>query len=443
MSHKAIVATVNKVEPIQGADKIHLGYVLGEKVVISKDWNVGYIGIFFKADLQLSEEFVFENSLSRNSEKNKDSTKTGFFESNRRVRVQPFLKVRSEGFFTSLEAINYTGVHISELPVGYEFDELNGKKICCKYVSEESKEKSLNANKQKQAKKDFAPLFKKHVDSEQFKHYAHTIPEGALLSFHAKVHGTSARYSYTETLVELPEWKRKVNYYSEKFLGQEVFKEEKKWEIIVGTRNVVLKPQQKDKEGFHGSEAFRYEVAEMLAPFMVKGMTIYGEIAGFANSKSIMPSHETKSTKDKKFTKKYGEKVTYTYNCKEHEYRFHVYRITYQTVDGESIDFTDQQIKAWCEARGILSTIDIYPQFVYDGDIEKLSELVEQLTERPDCLTEDYIDPSHPSEGIIVRVDYDGLTPKFFKNKSYYFKVMESICEAVDIETVESISEGE
>lgn len=71
---------------------------------------------------------------------------------------------------------------------------------------------------------------------------------------------------------------------------------------------------------------------------------------------------------------------------------------------------------------------------IYNGDVESLKALVEQLTERPECLTEDYIDPTIISEGVIIRVDSDGKTPDFYKNKSYAFRCMEGLCEAEDPE---------
>ena len=73
---------------------------------------------------------------------------------------------------------------------------------------------------------------------------------------------------------------------------------------------------------------------------------------------------------------------------------------------------------------------------VYDGNAEVLGELVERLTERPECLTEDYIDPSHISEGVVLRIDSGTFTPTFMKSKSYPFRVMEGLCEAVDVENV-------
>lgn len=422
MGNQAIIAKIDRVIEIPGANTIHVGVVLGESVIVSKEWGVGKVGVLFPVGVQLSEKMVFENSLSRNSSNNKNPEKKGFFEDNRRVRTQPFLKVKSEGFFAELDSLFWTGVKDFEL--GYSFDTLNGQEVCKKYISEETRRKQNNVQV-KQAKKNYAPYFEKHVDSEQLRHKAGMIPQGSLLSFHAKIHGTSARVAHTLVEVDLPKWKQLVNKVINIFPTQ-------KWDYVVGSRNVVI--QSPEKESFHGKEGYRFEVAEMLKPYLEKGMTVYGEIAGYANGQLIMPQHNVKSLKDKAFTKKYGDSVKYAYGCKEHEFRFHVYRITRMTHSGEHVDMSQKEMEKWCKDRNILSTFEIHPQMIYNGDVESLKALVEQLTERPECLTEDYIDPTIISEGVIIRVDSDGKTPDFYKNKSYAFRCMEGLCEAEDPE---------
>lgn len=426
MSHKAIVAVVTDVIAIPKADKIQVGVVLGENVIISKDIKPGYVGVLFPEGLQLSEEFCKENNLHRHAHLNKDSTKTGFFDDNRKVRAQPFLGVKSTAYFADLNCLAYLPDEVSLcLKLGDSFDELAGHPICCKYVSQATRDKINNANRPKQAKKDFAPFFAKHVDSEQFKHNVGLIPKGSLIHFHAKVHGTSHRSALTKVSLALPWWKRTLNKAVPNMFP------DWKWDFVVGTRNVVLTP---GKEGFHGSEQFRFDVAEMLKPHMQKGMCCYGEIAGFANGKPIMAVHNGKDTKNKEFVKKYGEQIVYKYGCKEHEYRFHIYRITYLNHEGVNVDFTQAQLDQWCKDRQLLGPISVRDPIVYDGDAELLSHVVEQLTERPDVLGEDVIDPSHPYEGVILRIDTGKYNPMFMKSKSTYFRIMEGMVEAEDTE---------
>lgn len=424
MSHKIIVARISRTEAIAGADKIQLAYVLGEPVVVSKEHQVGDIGLFFPVDLQLSEPFVWENNLSRRAENNKDKEKTGFFDENRRVRAQPFLKVKSAGLFMPLESVSFTGVMPSEKDEGLAFDELNGHKLVQKYISEASKVKG-QANQAKAVKKNFAPFFAKHVDSEQFKHYAERIQKGSLLHFHSKKHGTSFRVAHTKVSVSLTWWQNLINKLAPVFPDW-------KWDYVVGTRNVVL--QDNKKEGWHGSEQFRFDVFESVKPHLTKGLQVFGEIVGFVNGKPIMPVHEISKLKDKAFTKKYGNTITYSYGCKEHEFKFHIYRVANTLEDGTLQDLSQRQLEAWCEQRGLPCTLEVAPPLLYTGDEEGLRALVEALTERPDCLTEDFTNPSQVSEGIIIRVEDGKAVPTFMKSKSFAFRCMESLCEAEDTE---------
>lgn len=430
-NYKAIVAKVDKVTPIEGCDNIHTAYVLGEAVIVSKSVDVGHVGLLFVAGTQLSVDYCKENNLFRDSSQNKDTTKAGYFENSRRVRAQPFKKVKSEGYFAELQSVAYTGVDLSTLTVGVAFEDLNGVNVCKKYLNEEAlKRMSGGANKNKQSKKKVleAPLFKEHLETAQFRHALGKINKGDLISIQSKVHGTSVRYTNTLVVRELPKWKQLVNKVIPNFFPNS------EWKCLVGTRRVVLFDE--NKTGFHGPEGYRFEWLEKVKPHLTKGMTVYGEIAGYANGKPIMATHNTKSLKDKKILAKYGETVVYKYGCLPDTNRFHIYRITLTTDDGVTIDFTQSQLVEWCKARDLLPSHDLVIPFVFDGDYEKLEQLVQSLTERPEVNTEDYHDASHPSEGVIIRVDNGHTTPLFLKSKSYLFRCLEGLCEEVDVEDV-------
>lgn len=431
-TYKGFIAKVDRIIEIEGANTVQLAIVLGTQLVVSKDTNVGDVGIFFPADTKLSHEYCHENSLYRNSELNKDKDHTGYFDINCRVRAQPFLKQKSEGYFAPVESLSFIG-DTSHLKVGDQLDELNGIKLCEKYISPETRMK-MNSNQQKKKCVD-VPLFHKHVDTEQLKYFVNRIQPGSVLYFHAKVHGTSARMSYTKIV-------RTPKTFFEKLKHKLGLFESEYWDYVNGTRNVVLYDTEmnRNKEGFHGSEQYRFDVLDTVKPYLEKGMTIYGEIAGYVNGSPIMGHHNLKKLKNKQFTKKYGEDIVYKYGCLPHEYRFHIYRISYTNEDGHELDFPQKVMEKWCLDRDLLTTVEVHPSFIYDGDKDKLLELVEQLTERDELLTEDYIDKSHISEGIILRVEHDTKVPVFYKNKSYAFKVLEGIAKENGEEDVEESS---
>jgi len=424
--HKIIVAKIDRVIEIPGANTIQEAVVLGEHIVVSKDISVGDVGLFCPVDLQLSEQFCYENNLFRDKEKNKDTSKAGFFENTRRVRAQPFLKVKSCGLFMPLSSVSYTGMELFSTDLGVEFDVLNGIKICEKYIPEEQKRRIANSQTKAVKKADF-PLFDKHVDTEQFNYHVDRIPVGALISFHNKKHGTSFRVAKKQQNIVLPKWKQIIN----KIVP--LFPEKSEYKLVVGTRNVII--ENENKEGFHGSESFRFEVAQEIAPYLEDGMEVFGEIVGFVNGKPIMPNHDVKMLKDKSLLKKFGDTNVYAYGCKEHEYKFHIYRITRETVDGKNIDMSQKELEQWCTDRGIEHTFEIHPQILYDGDVENLKALAERLSENMDNLYSDYQYPQQIGEGLVIRIDTDKPNPYFLKRKSFAFRAMESLCEVEDIET--------
>jgi len=427
-NYTAIIAKIDRTVAIPKADNIHIAMVLGESVVVSKEWKEGMLGVFFPSDSQLSEKYCYHNNLNRDSSKNTNTEKKGFFDTNRKVRCQPFLKVRSEAFFTHLDSLSWAG-DVSKLKLGSKFEDFNGEHICKKFISEVTLRKMNNKVKSNKNKTRITetPMFNQHVSTSQYKHNTHNIEKGNLLSFHAKVHGTSARYSYSKIISKPFTFKEKVLDYFGMFNNTS-------WDYLVGTRRVTLYQDQYNKEGFHGSEQYRFDVLDQLKPYLEKGMTVYGEIAGYANGKPIMGVHSTDTLKDKSFKKKYSKEMIYKYGCLEDQQRFHIYRITYTNESGKELDFSDKQVHKWCSDRGFLSPLEVNKQLLFEGDIESLNDLVDSLTERPEVMCEDFIDPSHVSEGIIIRVDKGYNTPLFLKSKSYAFKVMEGIFKETNID---------
>lgn len=414
--HKARVARIDSITPIEGADRIQVGYILGNQIIIGKDLNVGDIGILFDGELRLSKEYCSENNLFRDKALNKDKEKTGYFDANAKVRVQRLMKVRSEAVFMPLESLLFAG-EIDKLSLGDSFDTFNGVKICEKYISEQTRA-AIARQKGKKVKHFQSPLFKEHLDSQQLKYYIDKIPKGTLITGSLKYHGTSFRVSNTKIISKLPRWKEFINKIYPIFSNES-------WDYVAGSRRVVLFQDQKEKVGFHGPEKYRFDVLESFKPYLTRGLVVYGELVGFVNGSPIMSRHDVTKIKDKSFTKKYGETVTYKYGCQVDEYKVKVYRITLTGDDGDSVDFSPAQVQSWCEKRGFSYVKTLIPTFVYDGDSEKLMELANKWTENSENLTEDYEDPSHVLEGIVLRCDSGDQAPCFYKHKSFIFRLLE------------------
>jgi len=424
MNNAAIIAKVDKIIQIEGANTIQEMVVLGEHIVGSKDWKEGGIGIFFPVNVQLSHDFCRHNNLYRDSTKNVDSGETGFFEDNRRVRAQPFMKVRSSGLFMPLSSLDYLGADKSSFSLGFSFNDLEGQNVCQKYYVEKPKQQGIPGVKK--AKMQDFPSFDKHVDTLQFLHNLQRIEKGSLITISAKAHGTSWRVGKKKRNLILPKWKELVNRVFP------IFPEQSGFELVVGTRNVIV--DNEEKVGFHGSEHFRVEMANQIAPYLEDGMTAYGELYGMVNGKPVMPPHDVSCMKDKAYLKKYGKTVNFTYGCGPDEYRWFVYRITREDVNGNNIDMTNAEMKRWCEERNIPSTTEVCDPFIYDGNPEALQQKVIDLSERGDLLAECYINPTQWGEGVVLRVENGTMTPDFYKYKNYCFRAGESLVEVPDME---------
>lgn len=430
--HLARIAQIDKVQPIPNADKIQTALVFGFEVIVSKDKQVGDIGVFFEAsDTQLSHEYCHNNNLYRHAELNIDQTKVGYVEDNKKLKVQRFLKVKSEGLFMPLDSLAFTGYDLTQLKKGDAFEILAGITICQKWMNDKTRNASGRLGNSKKIKNIQTPCFKEHVDTEQLAYFIDTIPKSANLSITHKMHGTSHRVAYTKTIrkVKTPiinnTYVRHLNRNVQSIRYEDT--DVVDYEYVAGSRRVVLLDEHQEKEGYHGSEKWRFDILDQFKPYLEKNMTVYMEVVGYVNGAPIMGEHDITKLKDEQYTKKYGKRIVYKYGCLETEYKIMVYRITMTNDDGVEIDFTPRQLAEWCSRRNIPHTMHLVEQFIYDGDKDKLFALVKNLAEREDKLCEDYIDPSHINEGVVIRVDDHTLVPRFYKYKTFCFRVLENI----------------
>jgi hypothetical protein len=414
MSYNALVCKLSNIRRHSNADRLQVCSVNGYSVVIGLDQTDGDLGVFFGEGGKLSEEMCYNNNLFTHKEKNKDITLGGFFGDSGRVRAQRFRGEISEGFWTPLSFLDWAG-DTSKLKDGDQFDTFCGHKICEKYYTPATL-RQLNSNKQqkKQIDKYNYSMLVKHYDTKQVRDYVNKIPVGSIISISEKIHGTSGRTGFIKTEKRLRGFKALWNkFFPVKFNTSE-------WVVVSGTRNTVMRPNEHYDGGFYVDTNFRGVAHEDIKSRGLKrGETLYYELVGYTdNLNPIMSSH---SIEDKSLAKKYGSKMVYKYGCQEGEFKIRVYRITQTNEDGYQVELSWPQIVSRCKELGLTTVPHLVGPLVYDGDKEKLLDILKKNADGPS--TED---ASHIREGVVVRVEHSEMW-EALKYKGFWFCTLEGL----------------
>ena len=246
------------------------------------------------------------------------------------------------------------------------------------------------------------------------------------------IHNTSGRIGHVLVERELGFWERLAQK-----LGIKV--KEHEWKYLNGTRRVVL--EESSGTQFH-DPTIRDKAFKIFNGNLRKGETAYFEIVGYESTGApIMPSVDTKGLGDKEFTKRYGERMSYSYGCDLGQSEVYLYRMTITNEDGQSVDYSWDDVVARAKELGVKTVPHLHtttwegieldyrnqhavPQEaeVDDRDVrEHFAKIVESLGSGPSAL-----DDRHIKEGVCVRIE-GGLNNRTLKWKSFPFKVLEGI----------------
>lgn len=404
--YQGIVTTITTA-PIEGADRIKKGFCHGATVVVSIDTKDGDLGIFFPTDGQLSDRMLDENKLRKEQ--------GGYFEDNGRIKALKLLKgtVKSEGIWLPISSIDWVGPRVS-LTDGDLIDTINGHEICTKYFTPATRA-TMAKNTPGKSKRGETKWFKKVGETPQLRYVLPTIPDGSLIYFTEKLHGTSGRFGFILDSVPNSWWRRLFG-----------LQEKQVWRKLVGSKNVIL--THKPDGGYYKDESFRYSVLNLP---IHRGETLYYEIVGsLPNGQIIMP---TVTVKDPELKKKYGPQMQYQYGTYPGQHKEFVYRITRTNEDGVVTELSWPQVKGRCKELGVEHVPEIfyggYAEGIlnviggeHDAQYDKLEALADRHLEGPSLL-----DPSHIREGICLRIEQPDGKIWFAKHKSFSFKVLEGI----------------
>ncbi len=403
--YSATVVSLKQIIKLENCDSVSGTPIFGYQAIVSNDYKVGDMGIVFLAETQLSEEFCAKNNLFRHSELNDDKTQKGYIEDNRRVKAMKFRGQTSNCFFMPLSSLEYTGVNISLLKEGDEFDTLNGKEICRKYVV-----KTNTPRDRKEQEKKFSRVDQKHLpehtDTLQFLKYADTIDKDSECVVTQKIHGTSIRIGHVPVL-------RKLNL-AEKILSKlGVSIEKYEYDYVYGSRKVIKDSNNPDQVHFYDNDIWS-EQGSKLKGLLPENYIVYGELVGW--------------TSDGKEIQK-----NYTYGIEHEESELYIYRIAIVNQSGFVTDLSWDQVKIFCGNNGLK-----YVPELWKGETE---ELLEEIDGTP--LIKSFLDIRYHDgemkkrqalwlgenkdivdEGVCVRIE--GINPRIYKCKSPIFLLHET-----------------
>lgn len=428
--YKGYVIEVKDLKPHSNADRLQVLTVFGTTTCVSLDVKVGDLGIYFPADGQLSIEFCEANHLCRR--KQDGTPDTGYMDPDKRnVTAIKLRGEKSDGIYLPIECLAFTGVELEDFKPGDTIDVVNKIEICKKYIPRSNKTNRSNEGGNRTRKhtiQNTIPYFKEHVDTPQLRFSLNKFKPGDYICITEKLHGTSSRNGNCLVISE------KRNVFQKLFHLKS--KEKTSFKNIVGTRRTIVSD---DNNGYYGTNEFRKIWGDKFINKLNPGEEVFGEIVGFYEpNKPIMPIGNNKKVNDKKFIAKFGDTTTFSYGCSEIGFlaplnRYFIYRMTYTTENGYSIEYPWDLVQLRAEQMGF-EVVPELERFIYTTEEDFLTR-VNKYLDQPSL-----IDPRHIREGVVIR----RLNSALFdvaKEKSYNFKVLEGItktnAEIADMEEIE------
>lgn len=472
---------IGEVFPIEGADKLVKTVINGYDIVISKDYKEGDIVIYFPVESAICEKYLSENNqferseFERNSnagvvkeylleleqaEKDNDTEKAeeisakvkamcGFFNKNGRVRIIRLRGQYSQGFIAGVDTlVNYDSTLSDvdwESMIGTQFNYIGDNEFCWKYVPSQNRRghnngtegQSIWRKRMKRIQK-FNRLvegqFEFHYDTKMLAEHIGEFTPDDVVSVTVKVHGTSDIMSNILVNRKLSTWEK-----IKKFFGFKVPTTE--YGNVYSSRGVIKNKyiNQNGGGGFYGTDIWGC-VNRDFAPYIDKGLTVYGEIVGYleGSTQMIQKQHD--------------------YGCNRGEWKFMPYRITSTDEYGNKTEWEIKDVDAWThklvEEHPELAPKTMFLNFVYYGRFGDMypdvpedenwnRNVLERMKNDKEMILMELDEPmcknKVPREGVVVRIVGDKF-PRAWKLKSlrHYGKEAEAHDKGeVDIEETE------
>lgn len=430
-NYSAIVVEVKTIVPLENCNNVQHALIMGNAVVVDKSVKVGDIGIYFPLETQLSKEYLSKNNLYRKKELNADTEKAGYFEENGRIRCVKFRNNKSEGLFMPLSSINFFLNKGDMLKLGDEFDELNNVEICKKYIPKYSKTPGAPGSGKKgkgkiaRESKLIEGQFRFHDDTSMLYRNLHKLHSDDIISITYKIHGTSTISSFILC-------KKPLNWVEKALKRLKVNIVDTHYDNVYASRKVIKNEDLNPNAQHYYNEDIWGIANNELKDFLLEGMTIYGEVAGYLPLGGMIQ-------KD------------YDYGCEPSEHKLYIYRITYTNPKGKVFEFSAKQVQDWCRERNLNAVPQLYYGYIKDfiinhteewkelnfnidsGWQDKFLDIVKKLYNEKDCkICKNKV----PEEGCVVRIEKNEFEAYKQKSERFYLRETKLLDEGTaDIET--------
>ena len=388
-NYRAKVVRIERLEPHPNADKLLIAVVDYQRIIVGLDTKIGDLFIYFPLECQINGEFIsFINGYS-DPNLNRDKTKKQFFSGKRRVKATRLRGELSEGYLHPAISFNDFLVdskikyQISERDLGVEFDSVGDLLICNKYII---KEKGLpNVKKEKEAKileRLIDNQFRLHCDTENLKRNIHKINPDDIIGIGEKYHGANA--TFAKILC-----KKKLNLFEKvlKKIGVNIVDTE--YDYVCSSRRVVKNIEgEKEHHHFYDFDVWT-DAMHRIKESVQDGASLYCEVVGQLPTGSWIQG-------------------SYDYGAKENDYKVIVFRITQTNNKGQVFEFSQPQIKRYCEKYELEhapfyyygAAKHLYPELSTEEHWHEnfLNNLIRDYNEG-DCL---YCRNKVPREGVVV-----------------------------------------
>lgn len=411
-NYAATIVRIEHLNKLENSDNLLGAPLLGMQAVVSKETEVGTVGVLFVAESQLSDEYTAKNNLFRHHEFNEDKEKTGFIEDNRRVKAIKLRGNRSDALFMPLSSLAYTKVDLGDLNIGDAFEELNGYEICKKYENKRKSYPTHEKNKHKVFTRVDEKLFPRHYDTTQYYRVLETYKPYTEIIVTQKLHGTLLRFSNIPVKRKLSLIERVVSK-----LGVKVQSDE--YDNVYGSNRVIKDANNQNQMHFYEHDIWT-EAGKRFDDMVPENFVVYGELVGWTPDGAPIQKH-------------------YTYRVPHQTNEVYVYRVAQINGQGIMTDLSWNQVVEWCRDRGMKTVPELWRGKHQDFKPEEWLDTNYHSKLHGGYANAVPLDDDSPcDEGICIRVD--GIAPYITKVKSPEFFAHET--KMIDEEAIDMEEEG-